>query len=175
MKSLFALTLALALVLQAGSARAATQWIVDDTCVKASSGSYFYLGGPLSGWFIHSGSGVGNPPCHLYNWTEATSLPVNWAHYLLKPESAYDGSYTVYQHINCEHNAPRYKYYRLANGSGGGVTSIHTTATHLPCGTAPQVIPKLPYCASCGASIRLVDNVPVAAEPQNAEWLLFNP
>lgn len=100
---------------------------------------------------------------------------MNWAHYLLPIGSNYNGNYTVYQYINCEHNAPRYKYHRYANGSAGGVTSIHTTATHLPCGNSSAVIPLSYYCATCGASIRLVDNVPVAAEPQNADWLLFNP
>jgi len=147
----------------------------DNNCFVSSSGTYFYIGGSLAGFYVHSGSGVGG--CHLYNFTTATALPVSWSNYLLPTnDPAYNGNYAVFANILCDHNAPYYKVYRLANGSGGGVTSIHTTGPSLsPCGQFHQVVPKLYFCATCGASIRIVDNVPYAAEPQNADWVMFNP
>jgi len=128
----------------------------------------------VSGWYIHTGSGYNG--CHLYNWTDGTALPVNYAAYALPPESAYGGQYETYWRINCEHNAPRYKFYHMTQGNGGGVSAITTTGTHLACGaTAIKLTPFMTYCAICGASIRLVDNVPVAAEPQNADYMRFDP
>jgi hypothetical protein len=130
-------------------------------------------GGPVTGWYIHNGSGFGG--CHLYTWTDGTALPVSYAAYALPPEAVYNGNYETFWRINCEHNAPRYKFYHMTQGSSGGVQGITTTGTHLPCGSAIKLTPFMNYCATCGASIRLVDNVPVAAEPQNADYMRFDP
>lgn len=174
MRVAIAAVVALALLTQPGSASASAMWPVDDHCRTTAGGEHFYLGGSLAGWHVHSGSGTGG--CHLYNFTTATALPVSWAHYLLPISPFYSGNYTVKARINCDHNAPNYKFYVFAEGSAQGVTSIHTTPTHLPCGSSTiQVIPELWYCAPCGASIRLVDNVPYAAEPQNADLVVFLP
>jgi hypothetical protein len=169
------LTLAIVLAFQPGPALAAQQHIIDDPCVKSTSGTYFWLGGPLSGWYIHNGSGING--CHLYNWTEGRALPVNWAVYALPVNANFNGQYDIWQYVACHHNAPSYKYYIYSAGTAAGVQAIVTTGTHLlPCDTSVKVISKgIHYCATCGASIRLVDNVPVAAEPQNADWFLYNP
>lgn len=172
MRLFFAVAVALALVLQPASARATIRWQVDNTCAISQSGNYFYLGGSLAGWHIHRSGGYNN--CHLYNFTTASSLPVSWANYLLEPNEFYDGVYKIRANILCHHNAPRYKYYLLQYGTGAGVTEIHTTQTHMSCGYN-TVVPGRYYCAQCGASIRLVDNVAYAAEPQNADLHIFDP
>jgi hypothetical protein len=163
----------LAIVLQPSSARAATAWPVDDTCTLSHSGSYFYLGGPLSGFGIHSG-GYNN--CHITNNTTTSGTPVHWAHYLLPVNNpAYAGSYRVYSWVNCEHNAPKYKYYLYFNGTNGGnPNEIYTTSSHVTCGGAFQRVPSRTY-GTLGASIRLVDNVGTWPEWQQLDYHLFNP
>lgn len=177
MKRVFIAALALAISSQAGSVRAALLHAVDDNCSVSGTGTYQWVamwnGGPITGWFIHNGSGVGG--CHLYNWTDGTALPVGYSSYALPIGSAYSGNYETYWRINCEHNAPKYKFYHYTQGSDDGVQAVTTTATHLPCGATIKLTPFLNYCAPCGASIRLVDNVPVAAEPQNADYMRFDP
>lgn len=162
----------LAVVFQPASVRAALQWSVDDTCTVSTVGAYFYVGGP-AGFGIHSG-GYNN--CHLYNHTHAGGNPIHWAHYLLPVSSSYNGWYEIWSVVNCEHDAPRYKYYLYPNGSNNGIPSaIRTTGTHVPCGGAYMRVPDYYFSGSLGASIRLVDNVGVAPETQQVDWHLFKP
>ncbi len=112
------------------------------------------------------------PPLYLDRWYGAAC---QLRRLCAAPEAVYNGNYETYWRINCEHNAPQYKFYHMTQGSSGGVQGITTTATHLPCGAAIKLTPFMNYCAVCGGSIRLVDNVPVAAEPQNADYMRFDP
>lgn len=133
MRAVIAAVAILAVVLLPGSVRAATAWPVDDTCTTSHSGSYFYLGGPLNGFGIHSG-GYNN--CHLTNSTTTGGNPVHWAHYLLPVNNPnYAGIYAISSWVNCEHNAPKYKYDLYFNGTGGGTPNeIYTTGSHVTCG-----------------------------------------
>lgn len=177
MRRVLVVAVALVMSTQAGSARAAIVHSVDDNCSVSGSGTYQWVamwnGGPVTGWYIHHGSGFGG--CHLYTWTDGTALPVSYAAYALPPTAAYNGYYQTDWLINCEHNAPKYKFYHMTQGSSGGVQGITTTGTHLPCGAVINLTASRNYCATCGGSIRLVDNVPVAAEPQNADLMRFDP
>ncbi len=172
MRALISVVVALALGMPASGARGAQNWTVDDTCTKSTSGSYFYLGGPLTGWYIHSGSGNINN-CHLYNYTTGNANPINWAHYLLPINASYDGFYNVRAYINCHHNEALMKYYIYLYGSGGGVSSIATRDVSAVCAANTTVVSPANYRASMGASIRLVDNVGASSDPQNADTHAF--
>jgi hypothetical protein len=143
----------------------AHSWTVDDPCNKNNDAPYFYLGGPLSSWNIHSGQGVGN--CHAWTTTIDESLDVvNYAAWYLAVSASYDHTnynyYVWFSGGTCDShfNARDARYRRYRDGSGQPWVEVYRINQNVSvCSQAKDVTGSDvdAWYGSLGGQTRLID------------------
>jgi hypothetical protein len=124
MKALTTAAIVLGLVssLLSGVARGALSWFPDDGCrTGLSADSYFYAGGPASGWSVVGG---GSNNCHLETYT-VTGAEQNFADWYMPINASYNGTYSDQAYISSAGPTPhtaQADYFMYANGHSGGIT-----------------------------------------------------
>jgi hypothetical protein len=151
-------------------------WAVDDSCGTGGS-TYFYPGGPASGWQVHSGNGY-QGVCHMWTWPTCNNCNYEQnANWYLPTNSSYTGTYNVRIWNDCDTHFDNtaVKYRRYANGTGGGVTEVYVfNQGGSPCDSI-QHVGQGYFNGPNGGYVRLIDSSKNTTEEIGVDHLRYVP
>jgi hypothetical protein len=151
-------------------------WAVDDSCGTGGS-TYFYPGGPASGWQVHSGNGY-QGVCHMWTWPTCNSCNYEQHGNWYRPTtSAYTGTYNVRIWNDCDTHFDNtaVKYRRYANGTGGGVSQTYVfNQGGSPCDTITHV-GQGSFNGPNGGYVKLIDSSSNTTDEIGVDHLRYVP